>query len=1023
MSPRKQVPLSIGLDGGQDSYTHGLRVQPPSMRRSRNTRFTEVPGTVVGRPTEEALDQESTAAPLKFIARRSNQVVGLHTGKPAAHGNLSLYSDARSEFVDSEERAHIQPYRVTGSRVPPLPNDYEVFVPSSHRRTITIDGESRTLTCYVWATSILAQALAGAALEEVYVRVVDEDGMVLYRDSFTRSGSVVDASRYGLFVLPVSGDADADVGWRIFWTETVGGVRNIMSRAVRFPAGVGSLDTVQTVASSLTHTGWHACVSSEVDTAFWVVYSASGSVRLARFLDSGTITSAGAVEAGILVGIPAVRATNDEVCVLWQTTADRMRAAVYDDDAGVGNNKAPANVMFSASSIATGHTYVRATIADNNDATETWILAAEHVNFGLGRDTYGDDARYGVVMSPYGTGSSITTTDIPNALLYGHAAPSQVLLYFGGLNGDDPTDQTVVGMELDDSRRPWPVYRLGTDILEGAFNALGSGLWLEAWRNAGRDVVGNELRICYHQRTEFAGSGYPAQRESFVDLAPTYLPVTTRNDVLSLATAWPRDVDGYMALESGAVAAPQVRAEAVSGGAWTNGTYAITAVLVITDAQGSVRRSPPSLPFEVTTSGQSVNAEVSIIWQHRTGVDPVGNVSELEVEIYASLAGGPALLVSQSPVPLDDSSVYGYWQCTNLAQYQTATIPLYTEGGVFAAGVVPAMHAIKTVRDRDWCIPSELREYVYYSKPYEFEVTTEWTPSQNIYVPGGDNIALAEMRGLPIIFKSRSIYVVYGDGPGASGAGQQFGLPVEVAEIGCADEATVVSAPGGVYFLSSRGMIERLLPDMSTVEPVGLPVRGQTAAGTFVGAVHVGDEILWLSGSSSDTSLVFNTVAGRWSEWDVYGSSIIEGPDGNVWIVQDDTPYALRANGSTSPMVLETPWLQLGGEHGSGAIDELWLLIERFGAHSLSIELRYDYDESTAQTVTVSDADITTDRGGAEARYTVVTRPSTVKARAVKAIITQTSGNSDAMRPLSATVHWAADAGGLARAIGATLRK
>lgn len=88
---------------------------------------------------------------------------------------------------------------------------------------------------------------------------------------------------------------------------------------------------------------------------------------------------------------------------------------------------------------------------------------------------------------------------------------------------------------------------------------------------------------------------------------------------------------------------------------------------------------------------------------------------------------------------------------------------------------------------------------------------------------GGDIVGFAELDEKIIILTQRKLYAIFGTGPAASGAFNNYSDPLEIpSDVGCSDRHSILVMPQGVIFKSTKGW--RLLGRDLTVKDIGSAV-------------------------------------------------------------------------------------------------------------------------------------------------------------------------------------------------------
>jgi hypothetical protein len=199
------------------------------------------------------------------------------------------------------------------------------------------------------------------------------------------------------------------------------------------------------------------------------------------------------------------------------------------------------------------------------------------------------------------------------------------------------------------------------------------------------------------------------------------------------------------------------------------------------DANGDVHRSAPSSPAasnpvigtDVSAAGgPDLTAEVVIpaitLTNHHA---TAGHADEVLCYVYRNVAD-PAV---------GDGSLYylsgiaepGDTYEDDVADATIATNdPLYTDGGVLDNAGVPPCKTVVAHAERLWVAGLEDPEAVWFTKRRENGKGPEFNEGLSVRIPGAGKItALGTLDTALVAFTKRETYVIYGDGPNATGTG------------------------------------------------------------------------------------------------------------------------------------------------------------------------------------------------------------------------------------------------------------
>jgi hypothetical protein len=168
---------------------------------------------------------------------------------------------------------------------------------------------------------------------------------------------------------------------------------------------------------------------------------------------------------------------------------------------------------------------------------------------------------------------------------------------------------------------------------------------------------------------------------------------------------------------------------------------------------------------------------------------------------------------------------------------------------------------------------------IRYSKIRQDGRVASFHDGNKITLPAGsgDITALAILNETLIAFCESAIYALPGDGFDNLGAGQNFGPPRTISvDVGAQSQEAIGVTSDGIVFHGSKGW--HLLTLGGGVQYIGGPVE-DFDGDEFV-AVHVLEGQHQIRCLSTARCLVYDTVAGQWSEWeleDAVGAVIWQG--------------------------------------------------------------------------------------------------------------------------------------------------
>lgn len=303
-------------------------------------------------------------------------------------------------------------------------------------------------------------------------------------------------------------------------------------------------------------------------------------------------------------------------------------------------------------------------------------------------------------------------------------------------------------------------------------------------------------------------------------------------------------------------------------------TYQYRAVFEAVDARGNVHRSAPSNTLQITVgAGRRVDAVIQTAnctsRQRASGTLLATGHQEVVVLLYRSTDSITYQLVNaRSSKTLNNPGV-----ATVTITDDTAT-PLdeliYTDGGVLESDWVGGFYGV--CRHRDRIFGASGTSALYYSSPAAAGIAPEFNLASRLEFPGEDVYAVASLDDLLVVFCSRAIYGVAGDGPGPTGdpTTGSFSVIKISSDYGCTNQRSIASTAQGIYFASTQGYM--LLTRGRTIEWVGARVRDSFSAYPYVRCasyIPSARELRVCLGASATAGrpdlIVLNTQSGAWT--------------------------------------------------------------------------------------------------------------------------------------------------------------
>ena len=420
----------------------------------------------------------------------------------------------------------------------------------------------------------------------------------------------------------------------------------------------------------------------------------------------------------------------------------------------------------------------------------------------------------------------------------------------------------------------------------------------------------------------------------------------------------PSAYDGCSGTELGFMLYPEgvTLTTAAVGGSLSDGAYSVRIVYSHYDSNNNRVQSAPSTAATITlaSGGATQLITVAVPMLHHSYRENV------RAEVYCTEAAGTTHYFISDIA----ASAAAATTSVNVTTVSTSNKVLYTSGGEYE-NIMPPQCASLVVRgDRLFMI---CEGDVWFSKKILDSSGAQLSDLLKIdNLSGvGDPRRLAEMDGRVVVFGSEGIAVIDGDGPNSLGQGS-FSIPRKImSEVVCLENSPIVSVPPGVFFVSSRG-IELLSRDMS-VSFIGADIGGMSPRNIVSAcAVEDANEVRFGDDSSGGTSgyrvFVYNYRYGQWARHTGYqaesmviydGMPTILGRDGSgSYVVFKESRTQFDDDGTDYALLIDTPWIKAADVQGWQRVYEVAFVGDYKSGHVFTVDIYYDYSETSAQTVT-----------------------------------------------------------------------
>lgn len=282
----------------------------------------------------------------------------------------------------------------------------------------------------------------------------------------------------------------------------------------------------------------------------------------------------------------------------------------------------------------------------------------------------------------------------------------------------------------------------------------------------------------------------------------------------------------------------------------------------------------------------------------------------------------------------------------------------------------PATLALTEFRNRAILIPSDNRYAYDYSKQVVAGSPVEFSDlfRQNVSTTGGPLVGAGVIDDKLILFQrggnGGQISYVTGTGPSPSGANNDFADPQFItSDASLYDPQSLVQTPVGLMFKSEKGIY--LLDRSLQTKYIGKDVEDYNSY-TVTGAVLTpkGNQVRFTL--SNGVVLVYNyfwTGEDGIGQWGIFtGISAVSDclHSGNQVFVTSGGLVSREVTGVYTDGAtgintkFSTAWINVAGMQGFERAYYFYLLATYISAHTLTVNIYYDYDDTLAQTLTIT---------------------------------------------------------------------
>lgn len=278
--------------------------------------------------------------------------------------------------------------------------------------------------------------------------------------------------------------------------------------------------------------------------------------------------------------------------------------------------------------------------------------------------------------------------------------------------------------------------------------------------------------------------------------------------------------------------------------------------------------------------------------------------------------------------------------------------------------IASGAQAVIAWRDRIALVAADNPTVIKFDKPSNYPVGTSFAAGLEVDVgtQGGDIVALGSMDSALYIFKRNQIYTMYGDPPGATGAGGSLNTPLLFKNgLGCSSARSVIQTPKGLMFASDKGFYIILRnQEIASVVQGPYDDRAKDITGSAIDQDQ--SEVYF---SYADGAIwVFNYELGTWYRWTpaptAKGVCIVNGE----LVISTDVGFLTYSRLNTDDQLIsgtvpidtdfQSGWFRLSGIRGYQRVRRLYLLGRLLTNCTLTVDVLVDYKDTPVQTIVLT---------------------------------------------------------------------
>lgn len=420
-----------------------------------------------------------------------------------------------------------------------------------------------------------------------------------------------------------------------------------------------------------------------------------------------------------------------------------------------------------------------------------------------------------------------------------------------------------------------------------------------------------------------------------------------------------------------------------SGGSVANGTFQYIVCYAWIDNNGFTQWSTPSVAqsFTVSAGGGGGNSTVFLTVPNLR----LTKKSNVQIVIFRTTAGGSLFYQVSDPTnPTYSSTTSDDSVITDTlsdAALQSNAL-LYTQPNTVGSNPVldnsapPACSIITTYADRLFVSGTDDQNQIWYTKAKTINVPMEFSDQLTLSCDpdGGPITALKTMDDKLIIFKRTSIFYISGQGPTATGDGNDLNNIIKIpSDVGCIEPNSVVEIPTGLIFKSLKGMY--LLSRGEQVSYIGAQVEKYNNLSITSGTVISPQ---WVIYTTATTTLVYDYLVGEWGTFtnhnnaidsDIFvgNNNLFVWADSNGVVHQQNLTSFLDDNSTQYNVSLTTAWLSLNNLQGYQRVKKIFIIGQYYGNSTsdvITVNIGYDFNDTFSTSSTINLGTLTSNTPG-----------------------------------------------------------